>query len=158
MPDILCTNKLIGAQQAMICELDIRNCKQDSRQGGTCLNCSFSTSNAVQDIIGANVAGQGLNGVLSKSCRASEVDQQQVVAQGDEEGVAREEGGGVARVGTTMWHHYGWPCFACSFVVDQNSFYSQVWCICWLHLHPRWLCLQYVTSAVASMLKRFDIA
>ena len=65
---------------------------------GTCFSSSFQACQAIQHIIGANVAGKRLDGVLPKPCRASEVDQHNVEAKCDKEGIASEEGGWVAGV------------------------------------------------------------
>ena len=59
-------------------------------QTGTCFNGSLQARHTVQNVIGGNVARQGLDGVLAKTCRAAEIDQHQVVAQTDQEGVARK--------------------------------------------------------------------
>ncbi|KAA6428921.1 MAG: hypothetical protein FRX49_01031 [Trebouxia sp. A1-2] len=67
-----------------------RDCLLGSRHTGTCFNGSLQARHTVQNVIGGNVARQGLDGVLAKTCRAAEIDQHQVVAQTDQEGVARK--------------------------------------------------------------------
>ncbi len=59
-------------------------------QTDTCFNSSLQARHTVQNVIGGDVARQGLDRVLAKACRAAEIDQHQVVAQADQEGVARE--------------------------------------------------------------------
>ena len=49
----------------------------------TCVSSCLQAGHAVKHIISADVAREGLDGVLPKACRAPEVDQEHVEAHSD---------------------------------------------------------------------------
>lgn len=90
------------------------------RHGLTCVRCCLQAGHAVQHIIGANVAGDRLDEVLSKARGAPEVDQKHIEAHRNQESVAREERGGVAGVGPPMGHQDGASGLLSFLVTDQD--------------------------------------
>ena len=100
----------------------------------TSVSSCLQAGHAVKHIVGANVAGEGLDGVLSKACGASEVDQKHVEAHSDQEGVAGEEGGRVTGVGSPVGHQDGASGLLCPFVADKDCFNRQIGLVARFHL------------------------
>jgi len=79
-------------------------------------------------------AGKRLDEVLPKPCRASEVDQHNVAAKSDKEGVASEEGSWVAGAGPAVRYQDSGMRFCCTFWADELCFYRLRWLIAGSHL------------------------
>lgn len=101
----------------------------------TCANSCLQACHAVKHIIAADVAWKGLDGVLPEAGRSPEVDQDQVEAHSDQEGVASEEGGGVAGVGATMGKQDCGSGLLCVLAADQDRLNRQIGFIARCHLH-----------------------
>lgn len=100
----------------------------------TCVSSRLQACHAVKHIVCANVAGEGLDGVLPKACRTTEVDQKHIEAHSDQEGIAGEEGGGVAGVGTPVGHQDGASGLLGALVADQDCLNRQLGFITRFHL------------------------
>lgn len=100
----------------------------------TCVSSRLQTCHAIKHVVGANVAGEGLDGVLPKACGPPKIDQDQVEAHSDQEGIASEEGGRVAGVGAPMGKQNGGSGLLCVLVTDQDCLNRQIRFIAGRHL------------------------